>query len=483
VFGIIFVSAKPKNRIIDMALFKIFLRAARNIFAILPISLGTRLRIKNQIFSILGERASSLPGYHDWKRRSDNNAGIISAPAEPVLVVWEKHYASDVRPTFVFISHDVGGGTEQHVLFLKNALAREGIRILALRHSEPKSNRLLLHGFAPDATARMEFDISNEKDSLLFVLRSGNVQHIHVHHTLHMPENILSFISSISKELGVRYDYTAHDYLSICPRFTLYQDGTGGYCGEPDIKGCAGCLATYGSDYGHDIDMHKWRKTFEVFLHGARRVFTPDDDVSRRLKRYFPEAAIQTRPHEEIFSSIETLAGERKNGEALKVVVLGAIAPHKGASIIFDCAQDALNRNLNIHFTVIGYTSEDWKRKPLSNMTITGGYTDEQLTQWIKNGKFHLSFFPAVWPETYSYTLSLAMRFGLHPVAFDLGAIGRRIIAAGFGSVLPYADFRFPSKINDALLAIKPAQPPADLMQKNFVRYASYTKEYYELKF
>ncbi len=454
----------------------------RSLFAKLPISLGMRIRIRDAIFLLAGDRANSLPGYQNWKKRREERGDAPSAFMATRGDIWKEFYASDARPTLLFVSHDVGGGTEQHITFLKDALAKEGLRCLALRHGEPGSNRLILHGFAPDATSRMEFDASEDYSALVALLQTAKLKHIHVHHTLHFPKEILATLENLSTDLGVPYDYTAHDYLSICPRFTLYQDGTGGYCGEPSIKGCAGCLATYGSPYGHDIDMTKWRGNYARFLTNARRVFTPDKDVSERLAKYFPEAKIETRPHEETFSVAENFAGSRLEGEPLKVVALGAIAPHKGASIIYDCAADALKRKLNIHFTVIGYTSEDWKRKAPVNMTITGGYTDAQLYDWLKGSGFHLSFFPAVWPETYSYTLSLAMRYGLHPVSFDLGAIGRRIAAAGFGTLLPYRDFRFPSRINDALLAIAPQTPSADLMKKNFSRYESYVKDYYGLE-
>ena len=36
---------------------------------------------------------------------------------------------------------------------------------------------------------------------------------------------------------------------------------------------------------------------------------------------------------------------------------------------------------------------------------------------------------PSVWPETYSYTLSIALQAGLPVAAFDIGAIARRIRA------------------------------------------------------
>lgn len=464
------------------SLVRIFWDVARKAYRRLPVSRDTAFKVRNKIFSILGDKASSLPGYYDWKNRA---AAAAQTPSAPAPEIWKNYYAGDSRPAFLFISHDVGGGTEQHVVFLKNKLEKEGFRVLALRHAEmscgKKSGRVYIHGFAPDAIQHMGFDLGREKNEMVALLKGANIKHIHVHHTLHMPEGILAFIKELSQELQVAYDYTAHDYLSICPRFTLYQDGTGSYCGEPDIKGCNACLATYGSEYGKYVDMKAWREKYADFFSAARRVFTPDDDVTNRLKRYFPAAKIETRPHEEPNAPLEILGTKRESGEPLRVAILGAIAPHKGASIIFQCAEQALLQNQNIHFTVIGYTSEDWRRKPLSNMTITGAYTNDELHRWLKEGKFHLAFFPAIWPETYSYTLSIALRYGIHPVSFDLGAIARRIKASNFGTVLGYDYFCQPRRINEALLTLSPKTPPADLMQTQFTRYGSYIKDYYGL--
>jgi len=71
-----------------------------------------------------------------------------------------------------------------------------------------------------------------------------------------------------------------------------------------------------------------------------------------------------------------------------------------------------------------------------------------------------LAFFPSVWPETYSYTLSEALRAGLFPVAFDIGAVAARIRAAGWGLVLPWEMVHDPARVNDTLLAAERTPPP-----------------------
>ena len=64
----------------------------------------------------------------------------------------------------------------------------------------------------------------------------------------------------------------------------------------------------------------------------------------------------------------------------------------------------------------------------------------------------------ALWPETYSYTLSIALLAGLPVVAFDIGAIARRIREirpnAGHG-LLPLGIAQHPNLINDRFVEFR----------------------------
>ena len=66
-----------------------------------------------------------------------------------------------------------------------------------------------------------------------------------------------------------------------------------------------------------------------------------------------------------------------------------------------------------------------------------------------------------MWPETYSYALSIALRNRIFPVCFDIGAPARRIRHAGFGRVLPYELVFDPRKLNDRLTTMEIAAAPA----------------------
>jgi hypothetical protein len=53
---------------------------------------------------------------------------------------------------------------------------------------------------------------------------------------------------------------------------------------------------------------------------------------------------------------------------------------------------------------------------------LLGRYTDDQLLTRIEQADPHVIFIPSIWPETYCYVLSGALRSGRKVAVFDLGA-------------------------------------------------------------
>jgi hypothetical protein len=95
-------------------------------------------------------------------------------------------------------------------------------------------------------------------------------------------------------------------------------------------------------------------------------------------------------------------------------------------------------------------------------VTITGRYKKGEAAEIIRSHDLRLALFPIVWPETYSYPLSISLDCGLYPVAFDLGAIAERIRAMNFGHLLPLETS--PEDINATLMAcslMSHPRPPA----------------------
>ena len=134
----------------------------------------------------------------------------------------------------------------------------------------------------------------------------------------------------------------------------------------------------------------------------------------------------------------------------------GRSAATKGGLFLQALATDAQDRDLPLRFSIVGF----------SDPALAGGLERVGVTQ---TGRYHgdhealdlvwrlsadLVLLPAIWPETYSYALTLALRTGLPVAAFDLGAPGERLRAYPNGHLLPYALATDPAAFNDRLLAI-----------------------------
>jgi glycosyltransferase involved in cell wall biosynthesis len=198
------------------------------------------------------------------------------------------------------------------------------------------------------------------------------------------------------------------------------------------------------------------------------------------LARYFPEIEFTERRHFESHASPRGVAAPLAQGETLRVAVIGALGLHKGVDILVACALDGLKRNLPIRYHVVGHTACDDIFRRLSNVVITGAYKEKDIFDILESLRCHCALFCSVWPETYTYTLSIAFLGQLFPVAFDLGAPAARIRECGFGHLIPLT--RDAVLINNELLALTPqlASMPRDLNWSP-TAYRTLLADYYEL--
>ncbi len=166
------------------------------------------------------------------------------------------------RPALLYITHSRGGGTERHVRDLTHRLEAEGGRAIILRPVDVR--RVLLERPTVKATPNLVFAIPDEYWTLLEALRELGVRHIHVHHTIDVPKDVFRLIG----DLDVPYDWTIHDYYSVCPRINLIDD-SGVYCGEPGAVKCQVCLEKNEANDGAKVDVLRWREEYGTWL--ARR--------------------------------------------------------------------------------------------------------------------------------------------------------------------------------------------------------------------
>ena len=341
--------------------------------------------------------------------------------------------AASPRPAIVFVSHAWGGGIRRHMNDLA-ALVRDRADVLYL---EPANGSIKLSWPRDGEAFTAWFRLPDDMSTLAGMLHGIGVARLHFHHVHGLPPSILD----LPAEVGVPYDCTLHDYYAICPQYHL-TDARGRYCGEPDRAGCATCLSHRQPQWPLDIDA--WRALFGNFLAGAGRVIAPSHDVEARIHRYFPMLPIVIWPHPETPAPSPS--------PITRVVTLGNLSSEKGLHVVAACARDAGARGLPLAFRVLGATAQPLLQSPAAPLTIHGSYDDARLPALLAAERADVLFFPAQVPETYSYTLSVALSTDTPIVASALGAFPERLAGRPRVRLLP---FDAPAtRWNDALLDV-----------------------------
>jgi GT2 family glycosyltransferase/glycosyltransferase involved in cell wall biosynthesis len=328
--------------------------------------------------------------------------------------------ALGTRNVIVFVSHPWGGGIRRYMNDLATLLA-DRFDVLYLEPAVDDTVKL----YWPRANESFAtyFRLPDEMALLADVLRTIGVSRLHFHHVHRLPRAILDLPAAA----GVPFDCTLHDYFSICPQYHLVT-AEGRYCGEPDAMGCAACLTRRPGQWG--LDIAAWRGTFARFLRAADRLIAPSNDVAERVRRYFPGLDIAVWPHPET----ESAPAPR----VARVVVLGNLSPAKGLGVVAACADDAKSRGLPLTFRVLGSTTEPMPQFPEVPLSIVGQYDDARLAQLLAAERADVIMFAAQVPETYAYTMTVALASGLPIVASALGALPERMFGHPGAHAVPW---------------------------------------------
>ena len=313
-------------------------------------------------------------------------------------------------PGILLITHCYGGGVDKHVMDLVELL-RGSARVEVLRP-------LGLNAIALDDCLgnRRIFDASRW-DDLVDTLRTRRYARCHIHHLHGYPIAILK----LPQALGTPYDLTLHDFGVFCPQYSLTTAGAN-YCGEPQPFGCNECLRARPHAWGLSIE--DWRERMASLLVQAQRVISPSVFVTEKVMRHFPAIQIDLLPHPPRHEWL--VAPQQK----VKVLILGGLSRAKGLETVLACAWDAKHRNLPLTFTLLGYPERGLPTSPELPLRITGEYVDAELPALIENERADCVWFPGNTPETYSYTLDVALKCGLPVIASgDQGALTERLAA------------------------------------------------------
>lgn len=328
-------------------------------------------------------------------------------------------------PTVLAVLHDRAGGTLRHVRELAQHLADKAV-FLTLKPAPGHS--VVLELAAQKEGFQLVFRLADQLPDLVEILQKLGVAHIHYHHLLgHDP-----VIMDLPHQLGIAYDFTAHDFYSYCAHISLTGKDNR-YAREPQPGVCACCSPEDAAPAGTGT-IADWRHRNELFLTNARHVFAPSHDTARRIAAFAPGARVRVVPHTDLNNAsavtLEAPAPQPLPASApLKIAVIGALSAIKGADLLEATAVEAAKQRVNVEFHLLGYGYRHLQTQPRAKLTVHGQYEESDLPGLLEWLKPDLVWFPAQWPETYSYTLSAALQSALPVVVTDLGAFAERVAA------------------------------------------------------
>ena len=364
------------------------------------------------------------------------HAFVQADPARPYRLALDMaRIQANALPVVLAVLHDRSGGTLRHVRELAEHMQGQA-QFLTLTPAPGHS--VLLRMAAKTEGFELAFRLADQWDDLLAVLRALGVCHVHYHHLLGHGQQV----RDLPALLGLPYDFTAHDYYSYCTHISM--TGTSGrFEGEIAPGQCRCCPPDMPppQEVAHAATVAQWREANARLLNGARHVFAPSHDAARRIAAFAPGARVLAVPHTDIAPSAalplpapQPLTGNRP----LKIVVIGALSVIKGADLLEATALQAAQQGAPLEFHLLGYCYRHLQTQPRARLTVHGEYQDEDLPGLLAWLQPDLVWFPALWPETYSYTLSAVLQAGLPVAVPNLGAFAERIVGRPWSWVCPW---------------------------------------------
>jgi GT2 family glycosyltransferase/glycosyltransferase involved in cell wall biosynthesis len=333
----------------------------------------------------------------------------------------------------LLITHDRAGGVRRYVE------QRAGREALVLRPDNAKdangritSHAVLLDRGFEDAYPNLRFRLPEEGPALSACLDACAISGIEVNSLVGHHDSLVDLVLGRT----VPFDVVIHDYAWFCPRITLTA-AAHRYCGEPAIAECRDCVAANGTNLDEDVSPDALLARSRRLFGAARAIVAPSKDAARRIRTRFG-VAVTVRPWQAPRAyDLPVVAAATARTRTTRVCVVGAIGPEKGYDTLLACARAAAAGGLKLEFVVVGHTSDDRRLLDTGVVRITGRYTEAEAVSLIGAQNADFAWLPAVWPETWSYVLTLIWDAGLHVVVHDIGAQAERVRADGGGTVVP----------------------------------------------
>jgi GT2 family glycosyltransferase/glycosyltransferase involved in cell wall biosynthesis len=336
-------------------------------------------------------------------------------------------FARQHRPKIVAISHKLGGGAQQHVDELVALYDGQALFLQITPDQDGQTIILSVYDNGCKLRDGLFFEVEREYGKLLGLLRELGVGRVHFHHTMGLHPRLWL----LAQDLDCGYDLTVHDYFLVNGNPTL-TDRDARYVEADAADFDQRCAGHYPLPEG--VDAPLWRDSQKMLVEGAERVIFPSADCAGRFGKFYTisQAVIAWHPDYLLSQPYPEPRWRYRGGRPLKVLVMGAISREKGADVLEQVAELAGGEGVEFH--LLGYAY-----RALSERVITHGpYDNGRAYELVEALAPDVVWFPALWPETYSYTLSIALHMGLPVVVPDIGAFSERVSGRALSVTCPW---------------------------------------------
>jgi GT2 family glycosyltransferase len=259
------------------------------------------------------------------------------------------------------------------------------------------------------------------------------IQTVVIQHLLGYSTELTNSLMSSKAEKTLRL----HDFYYICPRIHLVGQ-TNADCNLPDIGTCNNCLQ---ADTNFDIETYRLSKA--PILRTVSRISAPSSDTAKRYQAVIKNLDVEVSSFD-ISQTKISLPKLHDKRDSIVVAVLGELTKHKGLDLVLDLAKSTPGKRFK--FEVIGSLPSGTKVSS-ANIRVHGSYGNfSDLIEKVILVRPDIFLFPGRIPETFSYTLSEALSFGIPIAYFKTGAIAERL--NGFSKGIP---LNLDASINDVL--------------------------------
>ena len=346
-----------------------------------------------------------------------------------------------VQADFREDANDNFGGTQLHVKDLCRASCNEFNIFVAARDL----TYLNLTAYIGDEEYLLKFYIGESDKFQVFrnpmfeklyakILDSLCINLVHIHHTLNLSLEL--FYQANERKIPIVFSF--HDYYYVCPTIRLLNQNNK-FCFKQETEEmCKSCLKQRCGIY-QEIDFLKiWRRENLKVLNMADALIAPCNSVKEIVTCYFPtiESKIQVIEHGSDSYGAAVIENNASQTSSFNVAFVGGISDAKGS---YCASQLVKNSPRAIKWYLFGaYGHNDLSVVERSNFIKTGKYNREELPQLLKRYHIDVVCILSICPETFCYTISEAVLYGIPVIATDIGALGERIRKMNCGWLVPY---------------------------------------------